>query len=391
MKLTEKDIIRIINGSSLLASGGGGSVTDGMGLLNTYKENHPGQPIEIEMITVDEMEPETCCVVLAGIGAPTKGANKDFTVCASASYDEICIMAKDIGKKVGYVMPIEMGGFNTFAPMLLTLTEGHPVIDADGVGRAVPGLDTVLVHINGYDTSPLAMGGENNDRIQIKMDDPRNAMGAQAIAGPIANGFFDGNAGIAGWMLNKEQIKDSIPIGTITLAREIGIIIEDALEEKDADGQDFIEDLFERITDLDGIEAMTLTAPTIIDTFNPNPDPHFDNGDYYIGKGDEDEPRYKISYENENLVIYKVNGSEEIPFMTAPDIIMLYNAETGEPVTNEDIEQNYHAGTLEELIVVLGLIKVDEKWWKDEDATYEAWKSYFAEVGYDGGIIKYPK
>ena len=391
MKLIEKDIIQIINGSALLASGGGGSVTDGLALLSTYKANHPGQPIEVELLSVDEMDSSTCSVVIAGIGAPTKGANKDFTVCATSSFDEICKIAEELGKNVGYVMPIEMGGFNTFAPMLLSLAEGYPTIDADGVGRAVPGLDTTLVHINGYDTSPLAMGGENNDRLQIRMDDPRNAVGAQAIAGPVANGYFDGNAGIAGWIMDKNQIIDAIPTGTVSLAKKIGEIIEEAVEHKESKGLEYIDDVFERISIIAGVEALRLTPPTIIDKYIPNADPNFDNGHYYLGKEVDGEQRYKVSYENESLVLYQVQEDIETPFLTAPDIITMYNAETGEPVTNEDVDQNSHAGTLDKLYVVLGIIKIDEKWWKDEKATFEAWKSYFAEVDYDGGIIRYPE
>ncbi|MED9781329.1 MAG: DUF917 family protein, partial [Peptococcaceae bacterium] len=56
-----------------------------------------------------------------------------------------------------YTMPVEMGAFNTFAPMLISLMTGLPTLDADAAGRAVPGLDTLLSHINGGATSPLAM------------------------------------------------------------------------------------------------------------------------------------------------------------------------------------------------------------------------------------------
>lgn len=384
--LNEQDIIRIINGASLMASGGGGSVTDGIGLLETYKKNHPGAVISVEMIEPSEMANDVYAVILAGMGAPTKGANKDFTVPAEGSYDEISKMAARDGKAIGYTMPIEMGGFNTFAPMLISLTQQFPVVDADGAGRAVPGLDTVLVHVNGYDTSPLAMAGENNDRVEIIMADPRNAVGAQKIAAPIANGYFEGNAGISGWMLNSEQIADALPQGTITLSRDIGIVIEKAIE--DSSGG-YVDEIFGLINGMDGLEARALTLVTKISDYTPNENPEFDNGYYYVGDG-VTSPKYKIAYENESLVLYLVKGDEEIPYMTAPDIITMYNAKTGEPVTNEDIDQNHQAGTLDDLEVVPGIIRVSDQWWKDAMVTNNAWRPYFEEVGYSGDVIRYP-
>ncbi|MDR0599417.1 MAG: DUF917 domain-containing protein, partial [Treponema sp.] len=290
MTLNEQDILRVIKGAALLASGGGGSVTDGLDLLANYKKRYPGKRIQVELIDTSDMADAACAVVIAGMGAPTKGAHKDFTLCAGASYDEIGRIAVREGKRIGYTMPIEMGGFNTIAPMLVSLARNYPVIDADGAGRAVPGLDTVLVHVNGYETSPLALADEHNNRVEIIMADPRDAAGAQKIAAPIANGYFDGNAGIAGWMLNRSQIEDALPLGTITLAGKIGLLIEKAKT-----GGAGLEDIFGMINGLDGIEACALTTATKIIGYTPNVNPDFDNGYYYIGSSPA-APQFKIAY-----------------------------------------------------------------------------------------------
>ena len=384
MVLQEKDIYNIIIGSALLAAGGGGSVTDGLDLLQNYKNRNPGKKIQVEMIDVTEMDDTACAVGIAGMGAPTKGANKDFTPCAASCYDEVSQMAVRMGKVIKYVMPIEMGGFNTFAPMLASLDTGFPTVDADGAGRAVPGLDTALMHVNGYDTSPIAMADEFNNRVEIIMNDPRNATGAQKIAAPIANGYFEGNACIAGWMMNKSQIQDALPTGTVTLAKRIGEIIEDAIKEK---SNGYVAEIFEMINKLLKVESRAITKIAKITDYSPNPNPSFDNGYYYIDDGTD---RFKVAYENENLVLYKSQDGKDVPFMTTPDIITMYNAKTGEPITNEDIDQQFHAGRLDDLEIVAGIMRVDNKWWKNPENVDNVWREYFADVGYTGGVIRYP-
>lgn len=384
MLLNEQDIQHIIKGASLMAAGGGGSVTDGMQLLQSYKDKNPGKVIQVEMIDVQSMTDGMYAVVVAGIGAPTKGANKDFTPCAESSYDEISKMAAAMGRQIGYTMPGEMGGFNTFAPMLASLDKGFPVVDADCVGRAAPGLDTALIHVNGYDTAPLSMAGDQNDRIEIIMADPRNAMGAQKIAGSAANGYFEGNAAFAGMMMDKAGIQAALPVGTVTIAQNIGQIIDDAITNS-AGG--YVAEIFGMIHQQAVMEARAITGVAAISEYTPNANPNFDNGYYYVDDGTN---RFKIAYENENLVLYKSQNGVDTPYMTAPDIITMYNAKTGEPVTNEDIDQQFQAGVLNDLEVVAGIMRVDSKWWHNPDAAEAAWGTYFTDVDYTGGIIQYP-
>lgn len=155
--LNEQDIINVMNGAALLAAGGGGCFDDGMILLESFKKNHPDKPITVRLVDVSEMEDGAYAAVVAGMGAPTEGAGKDFTPCAVDAFAEVQRMAAEMGKGVHYTMPVEMGAFNTFVPMLISLMTGLPTLDADAAGRAVPGLDTLLSHINGGATSPLAM------------------------------------------------------------------------------------------------------------------------------------------------------------------------------------------------------------------------------------------
>ena len=227
--LNEQDIINVMNGAALLAAGGGGCFDDGMILLESFKKNHPDKPITVRLVDVSEMEDGACAAVVAGMGAPTEGAGKDFTPCAVDAFAEVQRMAAEMGKGVHYTMPVEMGAFNTFVPMLISLMTGLPTLDADAAGRAVPGLDTLLSHINGGATSPLAMADDNGNITHIRCADPHDAVMAQNIASPIARAFHS-NAGIAGWIMGRDEIQARIPTGTISLAKAIGEVIQQARE-----------------------------------------------------------------------------------------------------------------------------------------------------------------
>lgn len=348
--LNEQDIINVMNGAALLAAGGGGCFDDGMILLESFKKNHPDKPIVVRLVDSSEMEDDTYAAVVAGMGAPTEGAGKDFTPCAVDAFAEVQRMAAEMGKGVHYTMPVEMGAFNTFVPMLISLMTGLPTLDADAAGRAVPGLDTLLSHINGGATSPLAMADDNGNITHIRCADPHDAVMAQNIASPIARAFHS-NAGIAGWIMGRDEIQARIPTGTISLAKAIGEVIQQAR----AFATDF----------KDG----------------------FDVGSYVIG---EEEGCYKILFQNENLLLYQLAaGGEERLLMTAPDIITLYNAQNGDPITNEDLFLHREAGDLDTLQVALGVIRVDQKWWRRPENTEAAWRPYFDVLGYGDEVVRF--
>ena len=348
-------------------------------LLESFKKNHPDKPIVVRLVDVSEMEDGACAAVVAGMGAPTEGAGKDFTPCAVDAFAEVQRMAAEMGKGVHYTMPVEMGAFNTFVPMLISLMTGLPTLDADAAGRAVPGLDTLLSHINGGATSPLAMADDNGNITHIRCADPHDAVMAQNIASPIARAFHS-NAGIAGWIMGRDEIQARIPTGTISLAKAIGEVIQQARETRAAGGR--VRDIYSAL-----VQAKCLCECSPLRAFATDFKDGFDVGSYVIGEG---EGRYKILFQNENLLLYQLAESgEERLLMTAPDIITLYNAQNGDPITNEDLFLHREAGDLDTLQVALGVIRVDQKWWRRPENTEAAWRPYFDVLGYGDEVVRF--
>ena len=114
----------------------------------------------------------------------------------------------------------------------------------------------------------------------------------------------------------------------------------------------------------------------------------FDKG--YVEILGEDGTKWTTHFLNENLIL-----DETSPYglpktvMTAPDIICYINSETGAPLSNADIVGKN--GEILVKYVTVGVVKVDEKWWRNDLAYLQKiWSHYFSILGRpDQEIVKY--
>ena len=363
--LDEHQIVDVIWGATLLGGGGGGSMQNGMDLLEQFKKEGLG-PLNVNLITREEMEPGKYAAVTAGMGAPTVLKTLNFYPYVINAFAALKEMAAKLDEKkdLEYSMAVELGGFNTFVPMLISLVEGVPFVDADGAGRAVPALDTLLLHINGLNTSPLAMANGNGDKVTIVTTDPRDAGLAEEIGRHICMAFGM-VGGLSGWMINKDEVA-KVPEGTVTKCEKIGADLREHAGKKD--------DVFEFLKSR-GHECRTV-VPGICKVLKieNKQAKGFDYGEVTVAA--EDGKEIKIFYQNENLLI-TVGGE---PYVTIPEIIAVVNAEDGVPLTNADIQEGQE--------VFVGVVKTDEKWDLNPDM-FDVWGPFMDNIGYKGQRISY--
>ena len=365
--LSRQDIINIIYGATVLGAGGGGSASSGLEMLENYIKKH-GDP-KLRMISTGEMNVNAYAAVTAGMGSPVALKDIDFTPYAVNAYNALVDMAATMGRTLSYTIPVEIGGFNTFVPMLIAMMNDIPVIDADGAARAVPALDTLLLHVNGLDTSPLAMADHKNNRLTIELADPRDAHEAEVIGRNICVAF-DMMAGLSGWMVNQAQIEAAIGNGTITRAKTVGEVMATYKTENTT------ENFYAYLAKHSSLKCQAVCGGKIskVETKTAG---GFDYGTATVAG--EDGSTYMVLFQNENLVIYK----DGIVVMTAPDIISFYEINAGMPLTNADTKEGQY--------VDIGIIEVDERWWKNgEAAINDVWAPYFKNVEYTGRIVRYP-
>lgn len=173
-KLYEQDIIEILYGATLLGAGGGGSLKQGLGMLDGLKKD--GNAIEVDLLDLDEIGDNEYAAVVCGLGSPvamldpSKPAFGPDAVHAFKAFQKAFIAE---GKEVKYLQSGEMGGFNTFTPMLVAiLSDKDPakrikMVDVDCNGRACPELNTTLTAYWNHPPKPMGLGSLHGDEVAV--------------------------------------------------------------------------------------------------------------------------------------------------------------------------------------------------------------------------------
>ena len=374
--LTEQRMIDIIWGATLMGGGGGGSISSGMDLLNAYKRDHPSTELAVNLIKPGDMAEGTYAAATAGMGAPAAIVGVDFSKYAANAFTLLQEVAARYGKDLQYNIPVELGGFSIFFPLLLSLITGFPTVDADGAGRAVPALETLLLHVNGCPTSPIALANGANDKITVELADPHNAPLAEKIGRDIC-GEFGNMVGISGWLVNKEDIEKRIITGSITLCEKIGAIMRRA--------NCPAEQLFEMLVSEGLVQAKVVCVGEVTD-IRVETHGGFDYGTLDVTDGTDS---YRVNFQNENLLLQKKTGTGYADLMTVPDLTCMYcvdpagaaGVEPRMPLSNADVKKGMR--------IALGVIKVDPKWFLTDGTWWNVWKECFDHIGYTGGYLSY--
>lgn len=377
--LNEERMINIIWGATLMGGGGGGSISSGMDLLNAYKRDHGGKVAEVELIPYTEMDDNAYAAATAGMGAPAAIVGVDFSAYANNAYNLLKEVATRHGKNLKYNIPVELGGFSIFFPILLSMISGAPTVDADGAGRAVPALETLLLHVNGCPTTPIALANGDNDKITVELADPHNAPLAEKIGRDIC-GEFGNMVGIAGWLVDKNDIEKRIITGSITLCEKIGEVMRGG-EYPDSD-------LFEALNKL-GLLECKVVCKGAIDEIKVETHGGFDFGALDV-TDDATGRQFRINFQNENLLLQEKLGDGTFrDMMTVPDLTCMYcidpcgtsGAVSRMPLSNADAKKGME--------IAVAVAKVDPKWFQTSETWWNVWAECMKHIGYKGGHLSY--
>lgn len=382
----EDNMISMIWGGTLLGGGGGGPLSAGVALIDAFKRDHPEAEIAVTMIPHTEMAPGEYAAATAGMGAPAAIVGVDFSKFANNAFNLLKEVAARYNQNLKYNIAVELGGFSSAFPLLLSMiskienpeNEAY-TIDADGAGRAVPALETLLLHVNGCPTAPIALANGDNDKIVVELADPHNAPLAEKIGRDIC-GEFGNMVGISGWLVDGKDIEEKIVTGSMTLTEKIGDIMRKSTCADDA--------IFEELAANGLLENKVVCKGTVLcnkgETRNG-----FDFGAVDV-LDDATGVTYRINYQNENLLLQKKldDGNYE-DMMTVPDITCMYcidpaghtNVTARMPLSNAD--------TKEGMKVAVAVAKVDPKWFKTETTWWDVWSECMKHIGYEGGHIGY--
>ncbi len=321
--LTKGDVERIAIGAGILGTGGGGNPRQGRIRAETKLE----EGFKLTVVALDELPDDALVVPMGGMGAPTIGLEK------LGRGDEgkvaIEILQDYLGVKVAATVPIEIGGGNSFAPMIAACQLGLPTVDADGMGRAFPETSMISFYFDGVAPSPTVMVDSQHRRFIIENVAETTMLERVMRAICVQLG---GNAMVADRPMTVRRLKETAIPSTITLAHRVG----DAVLSAQEAGGDPVEaicsvtagrELFQgKVTDVDrrverGYNFGRLTLAGV---------------DRWRGSD------AVIELQNEYLIC-RVDGRIAA---IVPDLITMVDSDRGTPITTEVVRYGVRASIL---------------------------------------------
>ena len=319
-KLQRQDLLDILYGCTILGTGGGGSLEEGI------KKIDEALALDKEFILVDfdELDDEDLIATPYSCGAispETEEERKKYEGLPISSEAPHVIalreMEKHLGQEVKAVISTELGGGNTAIAFYSGAMAGKYIVDGDPAGRSVPELQHSTYYLNDIPIQPIAVVNEFGESAIFTnvVDDYR----AEALVRSLAI-VSRNSIAVVDHVQPSRVLREGVIRGAISQAWDIGRAFREAKEE----GRNVVEAV------IDKGEGQLLFQGEV--TAN-----QWDTIDgFTIGnvvfKGDEkfEDEEYKIWYKNENIIAWK-NGEYHA---TVPDLICIMDIEKNEPVLN---------------------------------------------------------
>jgi len=347
--LSEAEITDIVYGATLLGSGGGGSPENGLQLVKRALVSTNGN--EVKMVDPEEVPDYSMLCVIAGMGAPeallkTGWENEDIPA--------LRMLEQVVGRKMDYIIAIETGGFNSITPLHAAVVSGIPIIDGDGVGRAVPQLEMTMFAVHGIPIAPVVVADPKGNSAVAYPTDPSMAE-KMARALTVEFGMKAGLAchPMAGW-----QMKRAVIPGTYTVAEKVGKAIREARKK----GEDPVSAVVAATRGWELVRGRVKEKK--VETRGG-----FDYGSVFVGG-------LRVDFKNENMIAWEA----EKPKAISPDLICWLSVD-GRPLTNADIKKDMD-------VAVIG-IKAHERWRTPEGLA--VYKSVLEELNYTGKFVPIEK
>ena len=314
-----RELRDLARGAAVLGTGGGGDPYVGRLLAEQAIAQHG----PVRLVDVAEVPDDALVLPSAMMGAPTVMVEK--LPCGGEAASALRALETRLGRTATHTVSIEAGGLNSTVPFAVGAELGLPVVDADAMGRAFPELQMVLPTLLGIDATPLALADEKGNSVVLDTIDNRWAE-RLARSATVDMGC---TAMLSLYALAGVDLEEALVPGTLSLCEELGRLISD---ERAAHG-DPVGAVTERL------RGRVLHRGKVVDVARRTVD-GFARGEATIeGAGGS---TLGLSFQNEHLLA-RVDG--EVAACT-PDLIIVLDAETGEPVTTEGLRYGQRVASL---------------------------------------------
>lgn len=309
-------------GCAFLGSGGGGDPYNALLELTELSAKMTGD-VRIKLISADSLSDDDLVAPCGWVGAPTVSLEK--LPSGNEALRGLKKLEQIKGQKVTAICPVEIGGSNGLAPLILAIKTGLPVVDCDGMGRAFPESQMVIFNVHGISASPSVLTDAKGNCVVIEATDNHT----EERIGRAATVSLGGICHLFEYVQTGHQIKQHAIHGTLSIAIKIGRGIREAKE-----------------TNCDPFEALLNVMRHC---------PYYGHaGILFDGKVTDLKRDTKQGFSIGHLIIENFSGTQQmnIEFQnenliarigkkicaTVPDIITIIDRETAHTITTEQLK-----------------------------------------------------
>lgn len=351
--LNRNDLEDIVIGATVLGAGGGGPVYTGRIIGSQAIKDG-----KIRLLKLKELKDDANVVVSFGMGSPVVHKERwlDYDLVRA-----LHALEKYLGTSMTAISAFEQGGCNTPLAMYTAANTGLPILDGDGVGRAVPELQMTTFDLNKISICPMAVADAKSRAAILEVESAREA---EALARAIAV-EYGGLAGVAAYPMTGRQAKRTIVPNTVSLACKIGHALRTAKEK----GDDFYSVLSE-------VTKAKLLFRGSVSSVESRTVKGFDFGTTIIlGEDEFEDKKLRIDFKNENMIAWM----NRKPIVMVPDLISVVDDVSGEPLTNVDVKKG--------LKVFVAAIPAHKK--VRTTKGYKMFKHVLQILGYEGEFLRF--
>ena len=318
--LNREDLVNILYGAAILGTGGGGSLTEGIELIDEALA--AGKTFRLA--SFDDLAPEDLIGTPYGCGAIsplTEAERKKYARLPEAQENFYLLCMKQMeaymGKELKAVISTELGGHNTATALYCGAMADKLIVDGDPAGRSVPGLQHSTYYLHNVPMCPISVMNKFGEGAVVTsvFDDERAEDLVRALAVVSQN-----IVAVMDHVNTAEVLKNAVIRGAISQSEAIG----KAFLTAKAQGGDFVSAVTEA-----GKGKPMFRGVVTKSTYETRDGITF--GDTEIrGAGEYAGHTLRVWYQNENIISW-LDG--EI-FVTVPDLICLFDLDEKMPQLN---------------------------------------------------------
>jgi uncharacterized protein len=315
-KLGSDSLTDLSAGAVFLATGGGGDPHVAELIARQALDRYG----PVTLLDPDDLDDEAFVVALGGVGAPT--VSLELLPSMHEAVNTLKAFEDRFGRKIDAVVSFEIGGGNSLIPIVAAAGMGIPVVNGDGMGRALPEAQMMTYPISGVAPTPAVTtdyaGGITEFHTEDIMEFEREIRQCALSSGGMITS--------AEHPMSGRQLKDSIVPRTITFSIALGRI----LREYRGNAHRVFEPLSKLFAESIYGDIFHLYTGKVVDSATRIVG-GYDIGEASIASFDGSSAPLTISIKNEYLLA-QIEGKA---VASVPDLITILDYETSTPINAE--------------------------------------------------------